>query len=120
MAHELLAVESRRPQKARVTMHAITLLFHDVVQPGRYDSSGFQGADADVYKLDCGEFRRHLVAIRQNLLREPATGGELLARSANGADRSVLLTFDDGGVSAILYVADMLDEFGWKAHFFVT
>jgi len=31
-----------------------------------------------------------------------------------------LLTFDDGGVSAVLYVADMLDEFGWKAHFLVT
>jgi peptidoglycan/xylan/chitin deacetylase (PgdA/CDA1 family) len=101
-------------------MHAITLLFHDVVQPGRCDSSGFQGADADVYKLDCGEFHRHLMAIKENLRRERATASGVFACSLNGADRPVLLTFDDGGVSAVLYVADMLDEFGWKAHFFVT
>ena len=35
-------------------------------------------------------------------------------------DHPVLLTFDDGGVSALLYVADILDEFGWKAHFLIT
>jgi peptidoglycan/xylan/chitin deacetylase (PgdA/CDA1 family) len=50
--------------------------------------------------------------------RQPATGPELLARPS--ADCPVLLTFDDGGVSAVLHVADMLDEFGWKAHFLVT
>ena len=32
----------------------------------------------------------------------------------------MLLTFDDGGVSAVHTLADMLDECGWKAHFLVT
>jgi peptidoglycan/xylan/chitin deacetylase (PgdA/CDA1 family) len=101
-------------------MQAITLLYHDVAPPGCLDSTGFQGADADVYKLDCGEFRQHLMAIARSLRCEPITAFELLARPLNRGDRPVLLTFDDGGVSGLLHVADMLDEFGWKAHFLVT
>jgi peptidoglycan/xylan/chitin deacetylase (PgdA/CDA1 family) len=97
---------------------AVTLLFHDVVPEGRWASSGFQGADADVYKLDCAEFRRHLAAIRQSLRHPPMTGPELLARPS--AEHPVLLTFDDGGVSAALYIADMLDEVAWKGHFLIT
>jgi peptidoglycan/xylan/chitin deacetylase (PgdA/CDA1 family) len=99
-------------------MRAITLLFHDVVPAGCWELSGFQGADADLYKLDCAEFRRHLMAITQNPRSQPTTGPELLVRPPE--NRTFLLTFDDGGVSALLYVADMLDEFGWKAHFLIT
>ncbi len=105
------------PLKMRVT----TLLFHDVVPAGRPESSGFLGAGADVYKLDLEEFRRHLEAVRQTLRGEMATGPEVLAGSfADRGDDPVLLTFDDGGASAHLHVADMLDENGWKAHFLVT
>ena len=99
-------------------MRAVTLLYHDVVPAGRWELSGFGGADADVYKLDCDAFRRHLMAISQSLHGLPITGTELLARPSD--DCPFLLTFDDGGVSALLYAADILDEFGWKAHFFVT
>ena len=100
-------------------MRAITLLFHDVVPDFRWELSGFPGADADVYKMDCAEFRRHLAAIAARLHHPPATASELLNGAATG-DRPVLLTFDDGGVSAALFIAGMLDEFGWKAHFLVT
>ena len=58
------------------------------------------------------------MAIKHSLRREPATGPDLLARPP--ADCPVLLTFDDGGVSAVTHVADMLDEFDWKAHFLIT
>lgn len=101
-----------------MSARAVTLLFHDVVPAGQWQSSGFQGADADVYKLDCVEFGRHLQAIAQSLGSRPITAVELLARPP--ADCPVLLTFDDGGVSASLHIAGMLDEFGWKAHFLVT
>lgn len=100
-------------------MEAITLLFHDVVPADNWAMSGFQGAGADVYKLECGEFARHLAAIKEKLRGLPAIGFELLAGSER-PDPPVLLTFDDGGVSAIRYVADLLDAYGWKAHFFVT
>ncbi|MBZ5632290.1 MAG: polysaccharide deacetylase family protein [Acidobacteriia bacterium] len=101
-----------------MTNRAVTLLFHDVVPDGRWDSSGFQGADADVYKLDCADFRRHLAAIGESLRLAPTTGPALLARPSS--EHPVLITFDDGGVSAALYIADMLEERAWKGHFFVT
>jgi hypothetical protein len=99
-------------------LEAVTLLFHDVVPEGRWELSGFMGADADVYKLDCADFQRHVAAIAPCLRRPPATCDELLAGAP--ADRAVLITFDDGGVSAALYIADILDQLGWKAHFLVT
>jgi hypothetical protein len=99
-------------------MRAVTLLFHDVVPAGCWDSSGMRGADADVYKLDYLEFRQHLQAIAQQVPSQPVTAPALLAGPSTG--QLVLLTFDDGGVSGLSYVADMLDEFGWKAHFLIT
>ena len=101
-----------------MTTRAFTLLYHDVVPEGRWESSGFQGADADVYKLDCADFRQHLAAIGQCLRHPPTTGPALLASPS--MDHPVLITFDDGGVSAALYIADMLEERAWKGHFFVT
>jgi peptidoglycan/xylan/chitin deacetylase (PgdA/CDA1 family) len=118
VAHQLLALEARGPPEARMNLHAVTLLFHDVAPDGRWELSGFQGADADLYKLDCVDFHRHLTAIGGSLRCPPATGPELLAGPP--VEHPFLLTFDDGGVSAALYVADMLDETGWKAHFLVT
>ena len=44
-------------------MKAISLLYHDVVMPGHFDSSGFTGGDADIYKFARPEFERHLEAI---------------------------------------------------------
>jgi peptidoglycan/xylan/chitin deacetylase (PgdA/CDA1 family) len=99
-------------------MRAVTLLFHDVVPAGCWDSSGMRGADADVYKLDCSEFRQHLRAIAQRLLSRPVTAPALLDGSSAGIP--ILFTFDDGGVSAQQYIADILDEFEWKAHFLIT
>lgn len=118
MAHRLSALETRGTAEERVKMKATTLLFHDIVENGRWEASGFQGADADVYKLDCGEFRACLEAIKGALRGEVITGLELLGREFESDP--ALLTFDDGGVSAANHAADILDEFGWKAHFLVT
>ena len=78
-------------------------MYHDVVEDGNYSASGFPGPGADRYKLDKLEFAQHLRAIRE------AVG-----------DFPVVLTFDDGGVSAHERSAAMLEEFGWRGHFFVT
>lgn len=101
-------------------MQAIALMYHDVVPPGCWDASGFPGADADLYKVDCDEFRGHLAAIQQSLRQELTTASALLARPVSQTECPVLLTFDDGGVSALQYAADILEEFGWRGHFFVT
>jgi hypothetical protein len=95
-------------------MQVYSLMYHDVVPPGELDSSGMRGRDADRYKLDQAEFRRHLDAIaalgsrRVKICRENWQGTE-----------PVFLTFDDGGVSA-LWIADELESRGWRGHFFIT
>jgi peptidoglycan/xylan/chitin deacetylase (PgdA/CDA1 family) len=105
-------------QNSRLAMRATTLLFHDVVAGGRWGSSGMLGADADIYKLDVLEFRRHIQAISQQLPSRPVTAPALL--SGTKASNAVLLTFDDGGVSGVNPIADLLDRLGWKAHFLIT
>lgn len=84
-------------------MRFITLLYHDVVPAGHPEASGFPGGDSSIYKLGIDHFRCHLNAID------------------SVADQSqILLTFDDGGVSAHQYIADLLEAKGWRGHFFVT
>ena len=61
LAHQVLALEGR----GKAAMKAISLLYHDVVMPGQFDSSGFAGGDADIYKFARPEFERHLEAIAQ-------------------------------------------------------
>jgi peptidoglycan/xylan/chitin deacetylase (PgdA/CDA1 family) len=96
---------------------ALAIMYHDVVE-GDLESSGFPGAGANVYKLERADFARHLDAIR-----EAAGGGQLETiegRGDWGRRQPVLLTFDDGGVSAHEIVAAMLEERGWRGHFFIT
>jgi peptidoglycan/xylan/chitin deacetylase (PgdA/CDA1 family) len=84
------------------------LMYHDVVAPGGEDASGFPGRDAGLYKLTRDLFAAHLDAIAVS------------ARDRNHAARpAALLTFDDGGVSALV-AADLLEERGFIGHFFVT
>lgn len=96
-----------------------SLLYHDVLSDPQNPSSGFSGADADIYKLPLAEFEQHLSAIA-------ATGAEVFAGPVDALPavvrrpRIVLLTFDDGGSSAWPVAADALGRHGWKGVFFVT
>lgn len=82
---------------------SISLLYHDLALPGHPTSSGFQGADADLYKLDESLFRDHLDGI---------------ARCRTQPDHR-LFTFDDGGDSAG-YIGSLLSQRGWHGYFFVA
>ncbi len=118
---------------------AIALLYHDVVEPGRDDASGFPGPGAARYKLTRAEFAGHLHALAGAWGEGPGLGGLnsssldpltptplSLSTGAEGlglealAASSWLLTFDDGGVSALAPTADLLEEHGWRGVFFVT
>ena len=92
----------------------IVLLYHDVVD-GDGGASGFPGGGAARYKLGVGEFRAHLDAIAAAARVQP-TG---LAGLAAGTE-SLLLTFDDGGLSAATVIAGELERRGWRGHFFIT
>jgi peptidoglycan/xylan/chitin deacetylase (PgdA/CDA1 family) len=96
-------------------MRVVSLLFHDVVPPGDFESSGFPGADAAIYKLELPEFQRHLGAIRP-IVDRPA----MIFEIPHWRNRPTLLTFDDGGSSAYEHIAALLDRWEWRAHFFVT
>jgi peptidoglycan/xylan/chitin deacetylase (PgdA/CDA1 family) len=85
----------------------------------RTEASGFPGMAAAVYKLDVREMKQHFDQIAASNIEQPSTIHDLL-RDPNGGQVPLLLTFDDGGVSAALHIADLLEGFGWKGHFMVT
>src|ERR1039457_3315663 len=93
-------------------MQALAIMYHDVVENGDFESSGFPGEGAHVYKLRREDFERHLEAIAQ------ATTAVGTVCTLVG--RPVLLTFDDGGVSSLHPIADLLEGHGWRGHFFIT
>lgn len=99
-------------------MRAITLMYHDVVEPGQFNSSGFQRRSSDSYKLERHEFESHLKAISQASKDKPARIFDLGIRDRERFP--LLLTFDDGGVSAYTCIADLLERYGWVGHFLVT
>lgn len=97
-------------------MSFINLLYHDIVAPGESASSGFGGADADVYKLDRDQFAAHLSAVAAVIEGFPVVAAPTLP---NAGDRMLAFTFDDGGLGA-MQAADMLEERGWRGYFFAT
>ncbi|MDE3165505.1 MAG: polysaccharide deacetylase family protein [Acidobacteriota bacterium] len=94
---------------------AFSLMYHDVVPAGQFESSGMSGAGARVYKVEQAEFIAHLDAIGGLGMG----GVGLRAGDECGGLCPVYLTFDDGGSSAA-WIASELDRRGWKGHFFVV
>lgn len=93
------------------------LMYHDVVPANDLERSGFSGAGSNIYKTPRAAFEMHLDALARAFPRGPRllTGAEpLLTRVP------LMLTFDDGGVSAIEEIAPRLEARGWRGHFFIT
>jgi peptidoglycan/xylan/chitin deacetylase (PgdA/CDA1 family) len=97
---------------------ALSIMYHDVVDPGGAAASGFPGVWADRYKIDQGQFVEHLARI-DAAVPDHLVG--LVNSSVTWAGRRPLfLTFDDGGVSAYTKAAGLLEQHGWRGHFFIT
>src|SRR5580765_2385059 len=64
------------------------LMYHDIVDAGAADSSGFAGRDAALYKVAPGLFDAHL-------------DGILLSMARSAPPHGFEPTFDDGGVAAM-------------------
>jgi peptidoglycan/xylan/chitin deacetylase (PgdA/CDA1 family) len=109
-------------------------MYHDIVAAGDEDTSGFPGRDAALYKITPEAFAAHLDAIAQLSDRDGSASPASPAHPAYPADparpasparpgvparRAPVLTFDDGGRSA-MRVAEMLETRGWIGYFFVT
>ena len=89
-----------------------TLLYHDVVNDGRWKSSGFDSGDAAIYKMTHEAFAAHLDRL--------ATMGCAPDLVNNLPQSHWMITFDDGGSSAHDVIAPSLERRGWRGHFFVT
>jgi peptidoglycan/xylan/chitin deacetylase (PgdA/CDA1 family) len=87
--------------------------FHDVTDVPH--ESGFQRNGAAAYKLGTTLFRDHLDRIATGSL-QPGLVTEL---DFTHPGRHLLLTFDDGGKSA-LAISDELCRRGWRGHFFIS
>jgi peptidoglycan/xylan/chitin deacetylase (PgdA/CDA1 family) len=97
----------------------ISLLYHDVLSDADPDSSGFSGPVPAEYKLSLREFENHLEAISVSLLLSHRTMySEIRTQALKPAP--VLLTFDDGGVSAHNTIAPLLEARKWRGYFFIT
>jgi peptidoglycan/xylan/chitin deacetylase (PgdA/CDA1 family) len=92
-------------------------MYHDVVEAGDSDASGFQGPGPDRYKLDWTLFEQHLRAIAEAGGAPGSATDFVYAREGNG-DAPLFLTFDDGGLSAG-EIGTALARARWTGHFFV-
>ena len=100
-------------------MRIISLTYHDVVCAARNGkSSGFDGRSPSRYILDQNEFETHLAAIAA--VRDTSPQSVLRVLEAPSEPRPFLLTFDDGAASAYTCIAELLDGYNWRAHFFIT
>lgn len=93
------------------------LMYHDVVDAPDPDASGFPGAAAATFKVEAAMFERQLEAIEH---RAGAPATHLLDSAVTPVGGGWLLTFDDGGVSAVTHVADRLEARRWHGTFFIT
>ena len=99
-----------------IIMRPVSLMYHDVREPGVQHASGFPGRHADRYKLPRTLFEEHLKAIQG----VTASARARADRPSDWPADPVFLTFDDGGVSAWTLTAALLEHYGWRGHFFIT
>ncbi|WP_170398224.1 polysaccharide deacetylase family protein [Ruegeria arenilitoris] len=96
-----------------MTGKTISFLYHEVSDDP--ERSGFQIPGALPYQHKVGHFLHDLDLIMENFSRSERASNIL----DNNTNNKLILTFDDGGASA-LPVAHMLHERGLVGHFFVT
>jgi len=89
-------------------------MYHEVTDDPT--TSGFQRPAALPYTFSRTAFASHLDAFATGPLAPELISDIDLARNVRG--RHLVLTFDDGGASA-MYAAEQLARRGWKAHFFI-
>jgi len=91
-------------------------MYHDVIDSGDTDSSGFPGRAPSRYKLESSLFEGHLTAIAAT--RTSPTSVTDFREAQIGRSPPLFLTFDDGGASA-RQIGETLAGMGWPGHFFI-
>ncbi|MGQ0643331.1 MAG: polysaccharide deacetylase family protein [Gemmatimonadaceae bacterium] len=97
-------------------MTPIALEYHDIVAGDDFNVSGFPGEASASYKLAAADFVAHLRAVTSvGTVVVPQT-----AFSGSAPSRSIMLTFDDGGVSALATAAPLLEGARCRGIFLIT
>ena len=99
-------------------MRLVTLEYHDLIIADAPDASGFPGASAASYKLEEDDFLEHV----QVLAGRRGVGSDVrnaLKAPVHGDQPPVILTFDDGGATA-MRIAEHIERRGWRGHFFIA
>ena len=91
----------------------VTFLYHEVSDDP--NSTGFDRKSNLPYKHKSKEFIENIEAIKESQVI-PTTINQIDNKSKN---HKILLTFDDGGKSA-MHIADILERYTWRGHFFIT
>lgn len=97
-------------------MSVIALEYHDIVEAGDFDRSGFPGAASASYKLTASDFAAHI----KTITAAGAVVSPMTAFSPSAPGRPIMLTFDDGGVGAIESAAPLLEAAGCRGIFLIT
>lgn len=88
-------------------MRNVILMYHDVYESDPFES-GFRRERDLPYKLSFDLFKDQVIKINDYCQK-------------NHIDKSnVVFTFDDGGSSFYHLIADVLEEYGYKGHFYIT
>ncbi len=99
-------------------MRVVSLMYHDIFDFDALEGFGFSEVAADRYNVKRSEFQAHMAALDQHLTSGVSLAPDVLRTMP--AVAPVMLTFDDGGLSAYTIVMDVLERYGWKAHFFIV
>jgi peptidoglycan/xylan/chitin deacetylase (PgdA/CDA1 family) len=94
----------------------ITFFLHDVVDGGSAPS-GLQGNTSFHYKISSSHFKSLLQVFGSFTQNRRLNVTDLIGGAGSP---QILLTFDDGGKSAITQIEPILRDFGWIGHFFVA
>ena len=110
MAKPLPALAARGREDSDA-MSLPALMYHDIVEPGHADDSGFPGAAAAHYKLTTSAFEQHLSQLAATRYRFPC-----VSSLRDASQPCCLLTFDDGGVSALRVAGELASHgISWAA-----
>ncbi|MCI4627007.1 MAG: polysaccharide deacetylase family protein [Candidatus Magnetoovum sp. WYHC-5] len=99
-------------------MKMISLLYHDVINNNSMLSSGFCDSGSRHFKLSKELFIKHIDMV--STIPTYTVGLRVLDVLKSVNNLNVLFTFDDGGISGHMYIADILEKQGWFGHFFIT
>lgn len=92
-------------------------MYHEVYRPEEYER--FRELTNPAYNTELSVFRRQMAGIHENNINT-LTIDEILSSKSKHKKNAVCLTFDDGWLGNYLHAYPVLQEFGFRATFFVA